>query len=307
GQADAGATLTVGAALTGSAITVTGGAGADTFDFSAASATTATLNGGVGTDTFIGRNAANAWTINAADGGSVTSSATTLTFTGMENLTGGNAADTFVFAAAGSIAGALDGGTGANSINIAAVAGANTIDLQAGTISGVVGTTFTNVTAFTGDNTADVLVGTNAATTWNINTANTGTLSTGQSFTNIPNLTGGTNNDDFTLSGGTLSGAIVGGTGSNTLAGSTAYNVTGADSGSATGVTGGFTQIGSLTGTAGGDTFAFQNAGTLSGSVDGLGGSDTVNLSAKAGAVAINQQAATFTGLTGTYANIESF
>src|SRR6185436_828977 len=180
-----------------------------------------TFTGDDTADTLLGTAGATTWTINATNSGSLS---TGQSFTGIPNLTGGGAADSFVFTGTGNITGALDGG-GGNSVNIAAVtAGANTIDLQAGTISGVVGTTFTNVTAFTGDNTADVLVGTNAATTGNINTANTGTLSTGQSFTNIPNLTGGTNNDDFTLSGGTLSGAIVGGTGSNTLAGSTAYN-----------------------------------------------------------------------------------
>ncbi|HTQ16028.1 hypothetical protein, partial [Mycobacterium sp.] len=83
--------------------------------------------------------------------------------------------------------------------------------------------------------------------------------------------------DSFTL-GSTLSGSITGGGGANTLTGAnatTAWTVTAADAGTVTGVTGGFTQIGSLIGGSGADSFTLAG-GTLSGSLAGGGGSNTL-------------------------------
>ena len=79
-------------------------------------------------------------------------------------------------------------------------------------------------------------------------------------FSNIANLVGGTGTDSFTLSGGTLSGAIDGGvTGVNTLTGDNVANswtISGTDAGSVTGIGGGFSNISTLIGGTGDDTFS---------------------------------------------------
>ena len=173
---------------------LTGGVNANTFTLSGWSGS-ASITGGGGTDTLVGPNVTNTWTIDGTGDGNING---TVVFIDVSNLTGGTTTDTFIVTT-GSLAGNIDGGTGANSINIAAVPGANTINLQAGTVSTVLGGTFTNVTSFIGDNTADTLVGTNANTAWTLSGANDGSLSTGQTFTDIPSLTGGTLDDSFTL------------------------------------------------------------------------------------------------------------
>ena len=89
-------------------LTVSGGAGDDSFDISAgALPVPVTLDGGAGTDTLNGPTADSTWTISGAGSGSVAGVA----FSGLENLSGaaGNK-DTFVVAAGGSVSGLVDGG-----------------------------------------------------------------------------------------------------------------------------------------------------------------------------------------------------
>lgn len=96
GQSIAG-TFSTTAAITGTPVTINGGAFNDTFDFSGAPAITATLAGGGASDTLKGRNVANAWTISGPNAGSVGG----LTFTAMTNLTGGTSTDTLTGVAGG--------------------------------------------------------------------------------------------------------------------------------------------------------------------------------------------------------------
>ena len=91
-------------------LTVTGGAGDDSFDVSAgALPVPVALDGGAGNDTLHGPAADSTWTISGAGSGSVAG----IAFSGFENLAGaaGNK-DTFVFGAGGSISGLVDGGDG---------------------------------------------------------------------------------------------------------------------------------------------------------------------------------------------------
>ena len=91
-------------------LTVTGGAGDDSFDVSAGSLPVpVALGGGAGNDTLHGPAADSTWTISGAGSGSVAG----IDFSGFENLAGaaGNK-DTFVFGAGGSISGLVDGGAG---------------------------------------------------------------------------------------------------------------------------------------------------------------------------------------------------
>ncbi|HZF30667.1 MAG TPA: hypothetical protein VE907_16245, partial [Gammaproteobacteria bacterium] len=84
--------------------------------------------------------------------------------------------------------------------------------------------------------------------------------------------------DTFTLNGGTLTGAIDGAGGTDTLTGgnvANAFVVTAANGGTATGVGAGFSNVESLTGNAQNDTFTL-NGGTLAGAIDGVGGTNSL-------------------------------
>ena len=101
---------------------VLGAAGADTLDFSA-------------------RTTAVTFTVNAANGGTVTGVGGT--FAAVENLTGGTAADTFAFGGTGSIAGNVVAGPGSDTLDYAAYGSAVTVTLAkdgTGTATGVGGT-----------------------------------------------------------------------------------------------------------------------------------------------------------------------
>ena len=107
------------------------------------------------------------------------------------------------------MSGLIDGG---------AQVGSDTLDYAAVTaaVTTKIGTNFTNIESVTGDGINDTLVGADVANTWSIKGANAGTVGA-VAFNGFSNLTGGTGTDSFTLSGGTVSGAIDGGTGANTL------------------------------------------------------------------------------------------
>src|SRR5207245_932037 len=97
-------------------------------------------------------------------------------------------------------------------------------------------------------------------------------------FVSIGNLTGGTGNDSFQLAGGTLSGAVTGGAGIDTLIAdnvANAWTITGPNAGTVTGIAGGFTGIENLTSGNKNDSFTVAG-GTLSGTIVGGGGNDTL-------------------------------
>jgi uncharacterized repeat protein (TIGR01451 family) len=108
-----------------------------------------TFDGGPGNDTLIGTNVAQTWNITGANSGNIPGA--TSAFTTTESLTGGAAADNFVFGAAGSINQKLDGGLGTDTLDntavpghIVAPTGPGTLDGFMGTATGV-GTTFDNI------------------------------------------------------------------------------------------------------------------------------------------------------------------
>ncbi len=217
---------------------LTGGTGTDSFTLNGGTLSGAIDGGLTGANTLTADNTANTWTISGADAGTVTG--ITGGFTNIGNLTGGTGTDSFTLAG-GTLSGAIDGG----------LTGANTL---------------------TADNTAN---------TWTITAADAGTVTGVTSgFTNIGNLIGGTGTDSYTLSGGTLSGAIDGGAGTNSLTGDNIANtwmVNAADGGTVTGITGTFTNIGTLIGGNNADSFTFNPGGILSGPIDGGLGSDTLD------------------------------
>ncbi len=175
----------------------------------------------------------------------------------------------------GSLSGSIAGGTG-SALSYAGNAGPISVNLETGAATSVTGG-ITGINAVIGSGSAgDALAGTNANTTWTINNTNDGTLSTGFTFVDFENLMGGSANDTFVLSGGTLSGSINGGGGSDTLAGSTTYSISGPNTGTATGIAS-FAGMEILTGTSGNDTFTLQSGvATFNGTINGAAGTDTL-------------------------------
>ncbi|NMB87213.1 MAG: hypothetical protein GYA17_02565, partial [Chloroflexi bacterium] len=91
---------------------LTGGSEADVFRWQAGVRLSGLLDGGAGSDTLVGADTANTWNVTGANAGSL---ASLVNFTGVENLTGGSEADTFVLAG-GSLSGTLNGGAGSDSL-----------------------------------------------------------------------------------------------------------------------------------------------------------------------------------------------
>ena len=120
-------------------------------------------------------------------------------------------------------------------------------------------------------------------------------------FTDFGSLIGGTGADDFTLNLGTLSDSVDGGAGSNSLTGDNAVNawtLTGPDTGTVTGITNPFLNIGSVVGNALADTFAVS--GLFGGSADGAGGgNDHLDLSTFVGDTDVDLNSEGTDGLNG--------
>lgn len=134
-----------------------------------------------------------------------------------------------------------------------------------------------NVNAQAGSTNNSLTVGGGANENWNISSPNSGTIggvaTSGFSFSNIQNLTGGSGNNTFALNS-TLSGSINGGSGTNNmLIGNlmtfNTWNMIGANTGYVTNLGGGFSNMQNITGGSMGNTFMFQTNGSLSGMLSG--------------------------------------
>jgi hypothetical protein len=274
---------------------LTGGTGNDAFDFSGGGSLTGAVKGGGGTNTLIGPNTTNTWSITTSNGGNLNG----MPFSTIQNLRGGTGADTFKFSNGKGVTGTINGGAGTDTLNYSAYSTGVTVNLGAGTATGtggvsaienvtgspsndsITGSSGNNVlsgdggndvlnggsggndtfilastqgssTTVTGNSTGDTLDGANIANTWTLTGVGAGTVN-GIAFTGINNLVGGANTDTFKFnSGGSVSGTINGGGGSNTLDysnhGATAITVN-LQTHTAT-ATGGFSNIGTLVGSS---------------------------------------------------------
>ena len=95
-------------------VTITGSDAADSltldFDFDVdTSSIVITFDGGAGNDSLVGSGQANSWSLTGADAGAVNEH---INFSGVENITGGGASDTFVLDTTASVSGTIDGGEG---------------------------------------------------------------------------------------------------------------------------------------------------------------------------------------------------
>ncbi|MBW4617755.1 MAG: hypothetical protein KME21_32120, partial [Desmonostoc vinosum HA7617-LM4] len=219
-------------------------------------------------------NCANVWNITGFNSGTLTTGSGIKTFTNVGTLIGGASSDIFIFSLGGSLSGSIDGGGSALLNSLEASPGNND---------------------------------------WTITGNNTGTVTKlASGFKNIATLRGGLGADTFTLeAGGSLDGSIEGGGGANlnTIRGSNqSLNLTiaGANSGSVTGVTLGFTNIGNLVGSSSNDNFTLNLAGSLAGSIDGSGGNNTLQGANINTTWTINSaNAGTITAIAGGFRNIQ--
>ena len=272
-----------------------GRGGADTFTFAGGTLAGGIVGGG-GSDTITGPDAVTNWDITGAGAGSL--DPLTGAFTGIENLTGGTGDDTFTFAANVGVTGVIDGGVGFDTLDYSAWTNDLTIDL-ATLASGI-----ESVTAGSGN---DTLIGENADQTWTI-TAGADTVGA-VTFDDFENLTGGSADDTFDFDGGTIAGDVVGGGGTDTIIADDVVNtwsLTGAGTGTVTGVGGTFAGVENLTGGSIADTLAVDGAGSLAGTFDGAGGDDTLSFAPRGSAVLVDLAAGDATDITSVM-NVEAF
>jgi len=300
---------------------VLGGDGDDLLHFAARTTATtvnlqlgtATLIGGFGgieqfigsstatvTDTLIGANSSTDWSINGANAGSLFSTSTGLIlFSSFESLTGGTAADNFIFASAGSLSKALTGGTATgiiDSVNLSAKSGA--LDFQLNTTNSLPGTigTYTGIEQITGNSVSGSKVTrvNNVATAWTVNASGQIVVG-GVTYTGV--------------------GGIAGGPGTDTLTGpgvDSNWTINAANGGALAipGTTIGFTAIENLTGGTASDSFAMLAGGSLTGNLNGGTGTviNSLSYETRTTGVTVNlsvNTAANATSIAGLTSNIQ--
>jgi hypothetical protein len=302
--------------------TLNGASGTETFVLGATQSSATTVTGGIGTNTLVGANIANAWTINGPGSGNVNG----ILFTGIQNLTGGTASDTFAMIKRGSLAGNIVGMAPSSVLDYSHFGSPATINLQASTATAI--GAWTNIQSFIGTGTSDSITAADTPNTWTINGANAGSVD-GVTFAGFPNLTGGNKNDRFAfLPHGSITGSVDGGALINTLdysgygsavtinlqsgkmpgigtwaniqnvvgIGTTdvliaantpnTWSINGTNTGSVDGLS--FSGFPNLTGGSKNDTFAFLQNGSITGNLQGGGPVNTLDYSNYGGPNSIN-------------------
>jgi hypothetical protein len=181
------------------------------------------IDGSSHVNRLIGPDVSNTWNLTGPNKGSLDG----ISFTGMQNLTGGSQSDVFTFKnSSARVAGMIDGGGSINnSLDYQAYGAALTVNLtsiSSGTATGI-GLGFTNINSLMGNNAGDSLVGPNLSSNdWTINGTSAGMLQeeailvpiggpTQFSFQKINGLVGGNGVDTFKFLAGGSIGSIDGG------------------------------------------------------------------------------------------------
>ena len=305
---------------------------------------TINIDGSPGITNLIAPNTANTWDITSTGGGTLN---TVVTFSHLNNITGGSNVDNFDFFSGGFITGTVDGAGGTNTSDDSALSTQVFVDLQNNQTTNMF--SFTRIGSFIGSSDPHSYVnGTFAPSTWIIWSTDDFFVGS-ESFSAFDNIYGGANADTFSFSsGGSLSGTVDGSSGTNTLdyshiAGPVTVNfqtsqatflggflhinnvigsqssndtligpdaswiISGFNSGSVNSIT--FSSMENLTGAPGDDTFAFKPGGSISGNLDGGAppGTNTLDYSALSTNVTVNLATHTATGIGGTFSNINGF
>jgi hypothetical protein len=218
--------------------------------------TAVAVNGGSGSNTLAGSAADNTWNLTGNNAGTLTSASVAgpVMFTGVQNLSGGPANDTFVFSDGAGISGNIQSGS-SGAFDYSAYTSDVTVNLQSGTATGV-GGGFAGIQTFTGGGGNNTLVAADVPNVWNLAGSNAGSV-TGAgtvTFTGFQNLTGGAAANTFIFGDqADISGSLDGGGG-----GSLDYSaystsvIVDLQTATATGVGGGLINILNVTGGTGG-------------------------------------------------------
>ena len=256
-----------------------GGAGADTFIFSAGG-DVGNIDGGAGRNT-LRATGNDAYTYRVASSGNTLArgGTTVAAFSNVENLEGGAGADVFIFGEGGGLGtdGMVDGRGGIDTLRFTGSSGV----VYSTSTSG--NTLMQGSTLLTGFSSVESLEGGSGADTFNIGTALSGSL------------TGRGGADSFVFSATGSAASVDGGDGADTdtlgVTGNDAYTYTVASGGN-TLARGGttvaaFSNVENLEGGAGADVFIFGEGGGLGtdGMVDGRGGMDTLRFTGSSGVV----------------------
>ena len=219
-------------------------------------------------------------------------------FINVENLTGNTGIDNFDLSG-GTLAGSVDGAGGIDTLTANNVVNSWTVtSVNGGSVTGTGG--FSNIENLLGSANTDnfTIIGgsiesidgaggidiltadNNAINSWSITGVNSGAVTDVARFSGIENLIGGTNTDNFVLTGaGSVSSSIDGNGGINSLtARDNAINnwsMITTDSGAVNDVAS-FNDIQNLVGGANTDNFVLLGTGSVSGSIDGNGGSNSL-------------------------------
>jgi hypothetical protein len=176
-----------------------------------------TYHGGQGSNTLIGPNSANTWTITGSNAGTLGH----LTFTAVQNLTGGSDTDTFQFQPGGGLTGSIDGGPGhgSNTLDFSALPNFSVwVSLQTltGNINYQWSFGFAHIQSLVGSPNStknyDQLHGPDGTTTWTINGPNAGQVG-GVSFSGFGTVVGGNGLNVYKFLAGGAVLSLVGSTG----------------------------------------------------------------------------------------------
>jgi hypothetical protein len=224
----------------------------------------------------IGRDVNSTFSITGNNAGTYNDGAQTLTFTGITNLGGGTADDSFAFTGGSSVSG-VDGGFGTDTLDYTSATAPITVTTTAvGSLDGFagtgsnLGTGFDNINIFTATGDAnDTFNALDAVNTFDINAGGdvTYTSTNNATLNNFGVLNGAVNNDDSFVfaDGATFAGTINAYMGTNTLDMS-AYTTpvdttltTDANTGNVAGILNSFTGITNLVGSGTGDSLTGTN------------------------------------------------
>lgn len=146
----------------------------DTFEIKPGAAFASVLEAGAGgSDMLVGLDAANVWNLNGENAGTVGA----LRFTGVENLRGGSADDSFVLSDGNArLTGKVDGGSGGiNTLNYASLASAVVVDFSSRQATASGGIAAINK-VIGGQGTSDTLVGPGADVEWQLGASDAGSI-----------------------------------------------------------------------------------------------------------------------------------
>ncbi len=216
-----GSSILIRAALDAPSLVINGGPDNDVLNlnrfWSSTNNRPSSFNGQGGNDTVIGPDVATTWLVSALNGGTLTSAfsstlSNAMTFSNVENLTGGAANDTYLFVFGGRVTGTINGGGGSNFMGYSQYDKPIAVDRRSRTATGI-DEGFAGIDSITGSPFDDLLIGDEGDNFLDGLGGNDTLIGNGGNDI----LTGGDGNDK--LFGGAGRDLLFGGRGSDQLAG----------------------------------------------------------------------------------------